>query len=580
MTIRVLSPLEAARIAAGEVIERPASVVKELVENSLDAGANRITVEVRDGGLTLIRVVDDGCGIAGDELRLAFERHATSKLLSEDDLWRIETLGFRGEALPSIAAAADVEIVSRPAGCDEGRRLRFEAGSPVDEAPEAAPPGTSVAVRGLFRRQPARLKFVRSAATEAGQIAIVVSRYALAFPEVRFTLRIDGRVALEAPGTGDPRDAAAAVYGPKVAASLVALRPDVDLEPLGVGLTGLIAPPDLTRSTRSDVSLFLNRRWVRNRSLTFAVEEGYQGQLLSGRHPLAIVYLRLPPDEVDVNIHPTKAEVRLRREREVFALLRDAVRATLGGLSSVRVVTPMAATSQSIPDASIADARMREELRLTSPAFQAPLTHAGPQRSDGPEGGSARLPVLRPVGQVGALYIVAESPEGMCLIDQHAAHERILYERFLDAVARRQPDAQQLLTPEPVDLTPGHRALLAEYLDELRAHGYDLEPFGEDGVWALRAVPAATASWDAARSLMEVLDLLERDEGRGDRAHRVAASLACHAAVRAGQALSDLEMRELIEQLEACHAPRTCPHGRPTMLHLRSDDLAREFRRR
>lgn len=579
MTIRVLSPLEAARIAAGEVIERPASVVKELVENSLDAGASRVVVEARDGGLTLIRVVDDGCGIPPGELRLAFERHATSKLVSEGDLWRIETLGFRGEALPSIVAAADVEIVSRAAGHEEGRRLRFEAGAPVDEGPEAAPPGTTVVVRGLFRRQPARLKFVRSAATEAGQIATVVSRYALAFPEVRFALRIDGRVALEAPGTGDPRDAAAAVYGPKVATSLVALRPEADLEPLGIGLAGLVGPPDVTRSTRSGVSLFLNRRWVRNRSLTFAIEEGYQGQLPSGRHPLAVVYLELPPDEVDVNVHPTKAEVRLRREREVFGVLRDAVRSTLSGLSATRVVMPATATPPAVQEDAGAAPTDRQELRLTSPGYQPPLAPAG-SREDAAAGQSPRLPVLRPVGQVGALYIVAESPEGMCLIDQHAAHERILYERFLDAVARRQPEVQQLLAPEPIDLTPSHRALLADYLEELRAHGYDLEPFGEDGVWALRAVPAATAGRDAARSLMEVLDLLERNEERGDRAHRVAASLACHAAVRAGQALTDLEMRELIEQLETCRAPRTCPHGRPTMLHLRSDDLAREFRRR
>jgi DNA mismatch repair protein MutL len=577
VTIRVLSPLEAARIAAGEVIERPASVVKELVENSLDAGATRIAVDVREGGLALIRVVDDGCGIPAGELRLAFQRHATSKLASESDLWRIETLGFRGEALPSIAAAADVDIVSRAAGSGEGRRLRFEAGEPVDEGPEPAPQGTSVSVRRLFRRQPARLKFVRSPATEAGQIAMVVSRYALAFPEVQFTLRVDGRVALQAPGTGDPRDAAAAVYGPKVASALLALCPEVDLEPLAVGLAGLIGPPDVARSSRSDVSLFLNRRWVRNRSLTFAVEEGYQGQLLSARHPLAIVYLRLPPDEVDVNVHPTKAEVRLRREQELFSLLRDAVRVTLERMPGARVVAPAAPPSgaTSLP----ADAAPRDELRLASPAYQPPLPPAAALNEDA-QGGSLRLPVLRPLGQVGALYIVAESPEGMCLIDQHAAHERVLYERFLDAVERRRADSQPLLAPEPVELTPRHRALVAEYLEELRAYGYDLEPFGDDGVWALRSTPAAMAGKDAARSLVEVLDLLDRDEGAADRAHRVAASLACHAAVRAGHVLSDVEMRELIEQLERCRAPRTCPHGRPTMLHLRSDDLAREFRRR
>ncbi|HXF50346.1 MAG TPA: DNA mismatch repair endonuclease MutL [Dehalococcoidia bacterium] len=579
MTIRVLSPLEAARIAAGEVIERPASVVKELIENSLDAGASRISVEVREGGLALIRVVDDGCGIPPHELRLAFERHATSKLASEADLQRIETLGFRGEALPSIAAAADVEIVSRVPDSMEGRRLLFEAGEAVEEGPEASPPGTSVTVRGLFRRQPARLKFVRSPAAEAGHIATVVSRYALAYPEVQFTLRIDGRVALQAPGTGDPRDAAAAVYGPRLAGALVTLRPEADLDALGIALAGLIAPPDVTRASRADVSLFLNRRWVRNRSLTFAVEEGYQGQLLSGRHPLAIVHLRLPPDEVDPNVHPTKAEVRLRREREVLGVVRDAVRATLARLSAARAVAPATPPPQDPASVGSGDTRKREELRLASPAYQSTLAPSGGDETARREAG-ARLPVLRPVGQVGALYIVAESPEGMCLIDQHAAHERVLYERFLDAVERKRPDSQPLLAPEPVELTARHRALVAEYLDELRAQGYDLEPFGDDGVWALRALPSAVAGRDAGRSLTELLDLLEREEGMDDRRHRVAASLACHAAVRAGQTLSDAEMRELIEALEACRMPRTCPHGRPTMLHLRSDDLAREFRRR
>lgn len=577
MTIRVLSPLEAARIAAGEVIERPASVVKELVENSLDAGASRISIDVREGGLTLVRVVDNGCGIPGHELRLAFERHATSKLASEADLQRIETLGFRGEALPSIAAAADVEIVSRAPDSLEGRRLRFEAGEVVEEGPEASPPGTSVTVRGLFRRQPARLKFVRSPASENAQIATVVSRYALAYPEVGFILRVDGRLALQAPGTGDPRDAAAAVYGPRIAGALVAVQPDLDLP--GMALSGLIGPPEVHRATRADVSLFLNRRWIRNRSLTYAVEEGYLGQLPSGRHPLAIVHVRLPPEEVDPNVHPTKAEVRIRREREVFGVLRDAVRAALSKLSAPRVVAP-AAPAMEPPALAESAAANREALRLSSPEYQPPLAAvAGRKEPTSCEAG-VRLPMLRPVGQVGALYIVAESSEGLCLIDQHAAHERVLYERFLDTVERRQPEAQQLLSPEPVELTARHRALVSEYLDELRAHGYDLEPFGDDGVWALRAVPKALAGRDAGRSLTELLDLLQRDEGADDRLHRVAASLACHAAVRAGQTLSEIEMRELIEALEACRMPRTCPHGRPTMLHLRSDDLAREFRRR
>ncbi len=576
MTIRVLFPLEASRIAAGEVIERPASVVKELVENSLDAGATQITVDIRDGGLTSIRVVDDGCGIAGAELRLAFERHATSKLQAEADPWRIETLGFRGEALPSIAAAADVEITSRPSEQAEGRRLRFVAGEAVEEGPEASPPGTAVAVRALFRRQPARLKFLRSAASEAGHVGNVVSRYALAYPEVRFTLRADGRPALQAPGTGDLREAAAAVYGAQVVSSLLDVCPYEDVERMELALQGLVSPPHVTRATRNDISLFINRRWVRNRALTFAVEEGYQGQLQSGRHPLAIVYVRLPADDVDVNVHPAKAEVRLRREREVFGAIRDAVRATLNVGAPVTEIaaprvwgTPPAGGVLPGPEGSEVP-----DLALASPAYQPELTPHAP----GVNGATAGVPMLRPVGQVGNLYVVAESAEGLYLIDQHAAHERVLYERLLAALETSRPETQPLLQPATVELTPRQQALLSEYGDELRAQGFDIEPFGE-GAWALRAVPSAIAA-DAGKAFAAVLDLLDREDGSSERRHRVAASLACHAAVRAGKTLSGAEMRELVEQLEATASPRTCPHGRPTMLHLSADHLAREFRRR
>jgi DNA mismatch repair protein MutL len=597
--IRVLSPQEAARIAAGEVIERPASVVKELIENALDAHARQITVETRQGGAAFLRVVDDGEGIPPDELRIAFERHATSKVRSEEELWRIATLGFRGEALPSIAAAADVELASRPAGALVAGRIVLRDGDVAHQGSAGAPPGTSITVQGLFRRQPARLKFLRSPASEGAQIATAVSQYALAYPEVRFTLRADGRTLLQTPGNGDLLDAAAAVYGVEVAAELIPLESERRPEPVEGGtieVTGLVGSPSVSRANRNYVSLFANRRWIKHRSLTFAVIEAYQGMLPVGRFPVAIIEVRLPPDEVDVNVHPTKAEVRFRDDRAVFAAVQRAVRRTL---SSRAPTLGVEAGSWSLDaGGSIFDARPSAVAAPAPPltwreqSTPIPLANAvsaisrqQPETSDPASGipllASDALPLLRPVGQVGNTYVIAEGPEGMYLIDQHAAHERVLYERFLaqqrDGVREQQP----LLQPAPLELTARQRSLLDGFAGELEAAGLCVEPFGDDGAYLVRAVPPALAGGDASRAVAELLDLLAREDGpRDEPAHRVAASLACHAAVRAGKALGDEEQRELLRQLEASEHARTCPHGRPTMVHVSSDALAKQFRRR
>jgi len=578
--IRILAPHEAAKIAAGEVIERPASVVKELIENSLDAGATRIAVQIREGGLALIRVADDGCGIEPGELRVAFERHATSKVAAEEDLWRVATLGFRGEALPSIAAAGEVELVTRVSGNDVGARVRLRGGEVLEEGSGAAAPGTTFSVRRLFSSQPARLKFLRAPGSEATQVSSVVVHYAIAYPEVRFELTVDGRTTLRTAGSGRLIDALAAVYGAETAAAAI----EVDAPPANeaeAGVRGVVVEPRLHRASRNYISLFVNRRWVRNRALTFAVEEAYQGMLPVGRHPIAALDLRLPPDEVDVNVHPTKAEVRLRREREVFALLQRAVRRALVQGASVPAASP---TLWGAP-ASPAEA---PRLTLQPQPVQAPLVSpapfsAAPARDEAPARSltmTERLPMLRPVGQVGNTYVVAEGPEGMYLIDQHAAHERVLYERFLAAARDARPDVQPLLAPLTLELAAPHRALLDEHAAVFSGLGFDIEPFG-DAAYVVRAVPAEIAGDDVPRHVAELLERMSRDDAT-DRApaHRLAASLACHAAVRAGMAMSEAEQRELLRQLEAAESPRTCPHGRPTMVHLTADAIAREFRRR
>ncbi|MGA2286007.1 MAG: DNA mismatch repair endonuclease MutL [Dehalococcoidia bacterium] len=565
--IQKLSPQLIGKIAAGEVVERPASVVKELLENALDAGARQVTIEIGRGGLDLMRISDDGCGIAPDDLPLAFQRHATSKLFSDEGLDAISTLGFRGEALPSIAAVADVEMLSRPADAAAGRFVAVRDGQIAESGDRGTPPGTIVTVRHLFTRQPARLKFLRSPAAEAAQIASVVSHYALAYPEVRFTLLTDGRLTLRTSGSGDPLDAAAGVYGHQVARSLLPLAASASSRSVLPAFEGLIGEPELSRANRNYITLFINRRWVRNRALTFAVEEAYQGFLMTGRHPLAVVDVRLAAADVDVNVHPSKLEVRLRNEREVFALLQREVRRTLtqrSPLPSVAATTWSGGPRPALPDRPAQTPPLPlEHAAIVLPSERQPLVPS--------------LPALRPLGQVGSVYIAAEGPEGLYLVDQHAAHERILFERFLKAGAA--PDAQGLLEPVAVELAPRQQALVEEMAQELVDQGFALEPFGERS-FLVRSVPAALAAADVAASLVEFLDALAREEAVPDRRQRVAMSLACHAAIRAGQTLTAEEMRELLRQLEQTENPRHCPHGRPTMVHLSADDLAREFRRR
>jgi len=597
MPIRILPEQVAARIAAGEVIERPASVVKELVENAIDAGATEIKVESREGGRRLIRVIDNGCGIPADEVELAFQRHATSKLASVEDLEHITTLGFRGEALPSIAAVAQVTLVTRARHEAAGSLIRLADGKVIQRARRGMPPGTVVTVENLFYNTPARLKFLKSVATEAGHIYALVTRYAMAFSELRFTLVSDGRTVFQSMGTGDVRDVLAQVYGLETAMSLLSVESeqspavDEDVEGTegtgsrwGVALRGFVSPPSAHRGSRGDISLFVNRRWVHDRSLNYAVTEAYRTLLPVGRFPLAVLFLNLDPAAVDVNVHPAKAEVRFREAGAVFAAVQRTVRRTLlerapipgvghrlrpgepawshhGWVEGERPVAWQAGLELQ----RTGDVGVRGELEMPPPG---------------------RLPMLRVVGQVAQAYIVAEGPEGLYLIDQHAAHERVLYEQLQATRAGKGltagsgATAQQLLEPRMVELSPGQEGVLSENLALLTELGFDLEPFG-GSTYLLRAVPAFLSGTDPAGALVAVLD--EMAAGGAplgeEREARLIASICKQAAVKAGQTLSTAEMQALVQQLEATTAPRTCPHGRPTMIHLSTAFLAREFGR-
>jgi DNA mismatch repair protein MutL len=546
--IQLLPPEVADAIAAGEVIERPASVVKELVENALDAGARRISIDVRGAGKTSIRVSDDGAGIPADELALAFVRHTTSKLTTLADLALIASFGFRGEALASIAAVADVECSSG------GATLRIRNGELIEQGGGPLLPGVAIEVRDLFANVPARLKFLKSDATEVAAIKEVVSAFALLHPHVRIHLTIDSRAAVSSNGDGDRRRAIGSVYGAPVAAEM--------LEMIGMPLvSGLVSQPRLSRGSRDGMVLAVNGRPISARSLVYALEECYQGRLERGRHPIAVIDIGIDPELVDVNVHPAKKEVRFRDEGAVFAALQRAVRAALDGSDPFRY-RPM--------DAGEPAAAVIAGPQLT--LHDAPAAIAVPETN-----GHPRATVLRPIGQAGPGYLVAEGPHGLVLVDQHAAHERVLYNRLLERLRSGRGASQPLLIPQAVDLEPTLIAAAVDHRADLANLGLEYEEFGPRSL-RITSVPVELPSGRATAAIQETLTALA--ENRGDEGiHRAAAALACHSAVRFGDVLDVAEQRRLLADLEGTEESITCPHGRPTRLLVEWQELTRHFRR-
>jgi DNA mismatch repair protein MutL len=541
VTIHALPPEVADAIAAGEVVERPASVVKELLENALDAGASRLTVEIRGAGRNLVRVVDDGAGIPAGELGLAFQRHATSKVAQLADLEAIGTLGFRGEALASIAAVAEVECTS------SGRRIRLRAGRVLEEGAAGPSPGTVMEVRDLFANTPARLKFLKSEATETAACLRVVQQYALLRPSLRLRVIVDGRTALQTTG-GHRADAIAAVHGPAVAREMRLVAAE--------GVTGAISPPKLSRGNRDGVLLAVNGRPVASRALGFALDECYRGSLERGRHPIAVLDLAVDAASVDVNVHPAKREVKFRAEGAVFAALQKAVRATLAGSEAPRLAVSVGALA---PAAVSPPAR---QLTLHEPAAQ--VGYEPPPMAVAP---------LRPLGQAGDGYLVAEGPQGIVLIDQHAAHERVLFNRFKARLEMGEALSQPLLLPIVVELDAATMVLLGDQRQALLSLGFEIEAFGPRAARVL-AAPVETPPGRLEAAILEVLAGL-RERSLDD----ALASLACHSAVRFGDQLDSAEQRRLIEELESTTPDATCPHGRPTRLVIDWQELKRHFRR-
>ncbi len=570
-SIRVLDRSVAERIAAGEVVERPASVVKELVENSLDAGARTITVEVEGAGLRLIRVIDDGVGIPAGEVPLAFERFATSKITRVEDLEHVRSHGFRGEALPSIAAVARVTLTTRTSEADRAARIALVGGTLEHVGAHGAPPGTTVDVARLFFNTPARLKFLKSPAREQALVAEAVQRAAMAHPDVTLTLRLDGREA----GRW-PRAAAASrvadLLGPGDSHDLIDVRGTV---PAGT-VTGWLARPERSRPNRTGQHVFVNRRPVQSSLLRRAAEQGYAQLLPVGRFPVFALFVEVDPATVDVNIHPRKLEVRFRDEGQLFGAVARTTREALLASPLVRQV----AGSTIAPGGAITMGMPGQLRSRESAGFESmPLTLEAREAQQAYDPRAMRaLPLLRPLGQVLNTYIVAEGADALYLVDQHAAHERVLYERLLAARRKGGVTSQGLAVALTVDLTPAQMALVSGHLDVLSTLGYTVEPFGARTV-VLRSVPSlatARAPHDLFRRAVGAL----AEEGEGDGTlERLSIATACHTAIRAGDRLNPDAIAALLVDLAATDDPFTCFHGRPTVIAIGRDQLERWFLR-
>ncbi|MEM6527019.1 MAG: DNA mismatch repair endonuclease MutL [Chloroflexota bacterium] len=611
MGIQLLDERVIAKIAAGEVIERPASVVKELVENALDAGATDIFIAAQGGGRRLIRVSDNGCGIPADEVELAIARHATSKLRDVDDLERMQTLGFRGEALASIAAVSHLTMMTRSDHQDVGTQLRIEGGEVISHRAVGAPQGTILTVENLFFNTPARLKFLKADNTERRHITSIVMNYALAYPDVRFTLEQDGRETLHTDGTGYLSDALVKLFGVDDFKRMVEVRDDPNSMRgrIPVEVYGYSSEPDFSRGDRTKILLFVNGRAIQDSKLAYAVIQAYHTFLMNGRYPIAVLMITLPPDEVDVNVHPTKAEVRFRDPSALFTAVQRAVRKAV-----VSQASPLAGvrgnafqtTERTAPDiqTNLGAVDMNRQMDMNSYITDTGQHARGgvlgvrPANGDDPferdydpddptaipEGiGQPKkprtLPLLRVVGQVAAAYIIAEGPSGMYLVDQHAAHERILYEQFMAAYHSEEPQVQQTLNAT-VQLSPIDAKLVEENMPALEKVGFSLEPFGPN-MFTVRTVPAMLADANPQAVVASIVSDLEHGNTPGEIAieEKIVRRICKQVAVKAGQVLGTDEMQGIIRQLERCESPHTCPHGRPTILHMSADQLAKEFGR-
>jgi len=651
--IHVLSEQVANKIAAGEVVERPASVVKELLENALDAGSTRIKIHVEAGGKKLIQITDDGCGMVRDDALLAFERHATSKIKSADDLLSVATLGFRGEALPSIASVSRLRLETHAAEESSGTVVEINGGKILKVEEAGLPAGTSIVVRDLFFNTPARKKFLKSESTELSHIASLVTHYALAHPEKHFELHSTTNAVLVAPPVAGYSERVYQVFGKETLDQLIPVAAVQPLERIGLPQPppwrreedeeehekaapgelrahGFVSKPEIQKLNRNSIFVFVNGRLIRDRLIQHAITEAYRNILPPAVLPVVLLFLELPNGEVDVNVHPSKTEVRFRQQTVVHDFVRDAIRSALMKARPVpQFTTEIRAHPTASPTLSPGTRAQTIDIAawrsLNAPAMpqgfslQAPVPPPATERlqfgndtisveanaavpvarlphevipadgctppvPDEPEASSDLAPSLsslKPLGQIRESFILAVSPEGLWIIDQHVAHERILFERVLKQRAAQKVESQRLLMPLVIELTPAQQAVFAEISDELNQNGFEAEPFGARSI-AVKIAPAGVDAGEVERMLHELLEQFAREEQSLNlekiRA-RIAASIACHAAIKVNMPLEQNKMEWLLAELAKTECPMSCPHGRPVVLRYSIKDIQRAFKR-
>ena len=595
--IRILPEILSNKIAAGEVVERPASVVKELVENSLDAGSTRIIVEVEKGGRSLIRVSDDGSGMSRDDALLSIERYATSKIYSDSDLFAIDTLGFRGEAIPSIASVSRLTLVTREETAESGTEIVLEGGKLLKVLETGSPCGTQVTVRHLFFNIPARQKFLKTIPTEMGHISDVISNMALGWPKIHFKLIHNGSVLQNWSAATDPAGRITDILGKDFRTGLFPIKTEND----GVFLSGWMSLPRITRTTSQGIFVFVNGRVVRNRMVQHALMEAYGGLLMKGQFPLAVLFITVPCDQVDVNVHPSKQDIRFSCQQHIYDVIVAAVSAGLARedkpswtlsrrpdptiLSEERVLTEKKSpcilpVSDRPPPTS--GAGFQSSSLLPAPPHDPQARFRPPEPADQPQLWKPPQSVnLNPIGQFFNSYIICESGENLILLDQHAAHERILYEKLAEKSMERRVSVQQLLIPETLDLGYRQASILEKLIPELCRYGFEIELFGKDS-FVIKSVPMILSGREIKPLVIEVVDrimetgLMANLEKTLDTCLKL---MACHGAIRANQALTLAEMASVIKDLEACRIPTHCPHGRPTWIQWPRQEIERLFKR-
>ena len=584
--IKMMPEDVSAKIAAGEVIENPASVIKELVENSIDANSKEIVVEIVDGGTKFMKVSDDGVGISKNQVGLAFQRFATSKIIDWENFDNIATLGFRGEALPSISSVAEVDMMTKTKGEEFGVKFQIKNGVVENKNAVGLSIGTSIEVRNLFAELPARRKFLKGISTESSRISVVLNNYALAYPSIKFRFISNGKQIFATNGSGDLREVVLTLLGLKVAESMLEVEPQAIENASGIKVTGLIGSTEIHRKTRKNMYVFVNGRWINNRAFSYTLQQAYKGFLPDGVFPVMIINISVPFDKVDVNVHPSKKEVRFVAEKDITGLVQKIIRDVLVNRNPVPIINSYSGGNQKFPVAGFtkkypSSFDKNTVLSSSDTEFNSTnLFEGDPVFQEEIYKGSIRklLPILRPIGQMNLTYVISEGPDGLYLIDQHAAHERVLYEKVKKGDHEDIKTSQILIEPLVMDLSVEQSRIIELFKNEFIEYGFDFEPFGP-GKHVLRSIPKMFLNKSNERAVSELINDIDEETGMAEIKDKFAATIACHFSIRAGKNLVEQEIISLIQELEDCDDPNMCPHGRPTMLKLGLNRIESHFGR-